>query len=79
MAKAEPGTVGLPSGAAGPFPDDLGGGDRGRFLRNRKIWSGLHFYSSSINTDTIKINVFIINYKKKVNVRQECAINHCIT
>lgn len=45
VAKAEPGTVGLPSGAAGPFPDDLGGGDRGRFLRNRKIWSGLHFYS----------------------------------
>lgn len=43
VAKAEPGTVGLPSGAAGPFPDDLGGGDRGRFLRNRKIW--LHFYS----------------------------------
>lgn len=45
VAKAEPGTVGLPSSAAGPFPDDLGGGDRGRFLRNRKIWSGLHFYS----------------------------------
>lgn len=42
-AKAEPGTPGLlPGGAAdagplGPFPDDdLGGGDRGRFLRDRE-------------------------------------------
>lgn len=28
-----PGTGGLPVGAAAPLPDDLGGGDRGRFLR----------------------------------------------
>lgn len=32
---AEPGPPGRPPGAAGPFPDDLGGGDRGRFLRTR--------------------------------------------
>lgn len=31
-AETEPGAAGLPEGAAGPFPDDLGGGDRGRFL-----------------------------------------------
>lgn len=30
--EVEPGGGGLPDGTAGPFPDDLGGGDRGRFL-----------------------------------------------
>lgn len=34
-AEAEPGGGGLPEGAAGPLPEDLGGGDRGRFLRKR--------------------------------------------
>lgn len=34
-ADAEPGTAGLSSGAAWPFPDDLVGGDRGRFLREK--------------------------------------------
>lgn len=34
-AEAEPGMAGLPIGGAGPFPEDLGGGDRGRFLRKR--------------------------------------------
>lgn len=33
----EPGRAGLPDGAAGPLPDDLGGGDRGRFL---SPWGG---------------------------------------
>lgn len=32
-ADAEPGPAGLPDSAAGPFPEDLAGGDRGRFLR----------------------------------------------
>lgn len=32
----EPGAAGLPDGTAGPFPDDLGGGDRGRFLWREK-------------------------------------------
>lgn len=32
-AEAELGVGGLPDGAAGPFPDDLTGGDRGRFLK----------------------------------------------
>lgn len=32
----EPGRAGLPDGAAGPLPDDLGGGDRGRFLSEEK-------------------------------------------
>lgn len=31
--EAEAGTAGLPEGAIGPFPEDLGGGDRGRFLK----------------------------------------------
>lgn len=31
-AGAEAGAAGLLEGAAGPFPDDFGGGDRGRFL-----------------------------------------------
>lgn len=31
-AEAEPGTADLPEGAACAFPDDLGGGDIGRFL-----------------------------------------------
>lgn len=34
--EAEAGTAGLPDGAIGPFPDDLGGGDRGRFLKKEK-------------------------------------------
>lgn len=34
-AEAKLRAAGLPDGAAGPFPDDLGGGDRGRFLRKR--------------------------------------------
>lgn len=33
---AEPGTPAFPNGTAGLFPDDLGGGDTGRFLRERK-------------------------------------------
>lgn len=33
-----PGAAGFPGGAAGPFPEDLGGGDRGRFLWERS-WS----------------------------------------
>lgn len=45
VAEAEPGTAGLPNGAAGPFPDNLGGGDRGRFLRERKRSSVYIFYS----------------------------------
>lgn len=36
--EAEPGGGGLPEGMAGPFPDDLGGGDRGRFL---SPWGGM--------------------------------------
>lgn len=32
----DPGRAGLPDGAAGPLPDDLGGGDRGRFLGKEK-------------------------------------------
>lgn len=36
FVEPEPGTGGLPEGAAGPFPDDLGGGDRGRFLSKKK-------------------------------------------
>lgn len=32
-ADAEPDGGGLPGGISGPFPDDLEGGDRGRFLR----------------------------------------------
>lgn len=32
----EPGSGGLPDGAAAPFPDDLGGGDMGRFLSTGK-------------------------------------------
>lgn len=32
----DPGRAGLPDGAAGPLPDDLGGGDRGRFLSEEK-------------------------------------------
>lgn len=32
-AEAEPGVAILPCGVARVFPDDLGGGDRGRFLR----------------------------------------------
>jgi len=37
-AELEPaaGGGGLLDGAAGPFPDDLAGGDRGRFLRKTK-------------------------------------------
>lgn len=31
-AKAEPAAGGFPEGVTRPFPDDLGGGDRGRFL-----------------------------------------------
>jgi len=38
VAEVEPGAGGLPDGAAGPFPDDLGGGDRGRFL---SPWGGM--------------------------------------
>lgn len=45
VAEAEPGTAGLPNGAGGPFPDNLGGGDRGRFLRERKRSSVYIFYS----------------------------------
>lgn len=33
VAEVEPGSPGLPSGANDSFPDDLGGGDKGRFLR----------------------------------------------
>lgn len=33
---AEAGAAGLLEGAAGPFPEDFGGGDRGRFLKGRK-------------------------------------------
>lgn len=36
-AEEEPGKASLPAGAAGPFPDDLGGGERGRFL---SPWGG---------------------------------------
>lgn len=36
-ADTEPGAAGFPDGAAGPFPDDLGGGDRGRFLLKDKV------------------------------------------
>lgn len=35
-ADTEPGAAGLPDGATGPFPDDFGGGDRGRFLLKDK-------------------------------------------
>lgn len=34
-AEPEPGAAGLPGGAAGPLPEDLGGGDKGRFLRKK--------------------------------------------
>lgn len=34
-AEAEPGVAGLPDGTTGPLPDDLGGGERGRFLKER--------------------------------------------
>lgn len=43
-AETEPGRAGLPSGATAPFPDDLVGGDRGRFLRKKK---SLGLYSDS--------------------------------
>lgn len=44
-AEVEPGAGGLPDGAAGPFPDDLGGGDRGRFLRKGSRSRGTYIYS----------------------------------
>lgn len=37
-AAVEPGAAGLPNKGTGPFPDDLGGGDRGRFL---SPWGGM--------------------------------------
>lgn len=37
----EPGSGGLPDGAAAPFPDDLGGGDMGRFLSTEKKEQGV--------------------------------------
>lgn len=38
VAEVEPGAAGLPNKGTGPFPDDLGGGDRGRFL---SPWGGM--------------------------------------
>lgn len=38
VAEVEPGAGGLPNKGTGPFPEDLGGGDRGRFL---SPWGGM--------------------------------------
>lgn len=62
-AEAEPGAAGLPDGAAGPFPDDLGGGDRGRFLRKRS--RRCNFYSCSLK------------YKMWVNAPLEIVPKKC--
>ncbi len=39
-----PGAGGLPADtAAGPFPEDLGGGDKGRFLKRENIRNRLNY------------------------------------
>lgn len=46
-AEAGPGAAGLPADTAVPFPEDLDGGERGRFL-NKKVLRGrkILFYVS---------------------------------
>lgn len=63
-AGAAAGAAGLLEGIAGPFPDDLGGGDRGRFLKRKMETEGERLTVTFDSNDTrrggqnMKLNLY---------------------
>lgn len=87
-AEAEPRKAGLPSGATTPFPDDLVGGDRGRFLRKKKkswgyILTRVHtdqYCDSRQKLHNFKLNKSIkhlLSSNEDTTVRE--PLSHCLT